>query len=329
MGMGGAERLECIDLSCPDVERLAQQLRKACLETGFFYVANHGISEEFMAQVFEQSRKFFTLPLEEKMKVYQDENFRGYTPIFDEKLDPAKQRLGDAKEGYYIRREVSGSDPRAKDPLQGPNQWPSPDTLPEWKQTMEMYFDQAEKLSRKLIKLIALALELEESFFDKPGMFDHPMAAVRLLHYPAQASDPEEGFFGAGAHSDYGMLTLLASDGVPGLQICKEKDAKEQVWTNVQPLKGAFIVNLGDMLERWTNNLFRSTLHRVLNYGVERYSIAFFMGPNFDCIVECIPTCCSELNPSKFPPAKSGDHLLGRYKVTHKDYEAVANRKYK
>ncbi|XP_002982743.2 2-oxoglutarate-Fe(II) type oxidoreductase hxnY [Selaginella moellendorffii] len=294
------------------------------LETGFFYVVNHGISEEFMAQVFEQSRKFFTLPLEEKMKVYQDENFRGYTPIFDEKLDPAKQRLGDAKEGYYIGREVSGSDPRAKDPLQGPNQWPSPDTLPEWKQTMKMYFDQAEKLSRKLIKLIARALELEESFFDKPGMFDHPMAVVRLLHYPAQASNPEEGLFGAGAHSDYGMLTLLASDGVPGLQICKEKDAKEQVWTNVQPLRGAFVVNLGDMLERWTNNLFRSTLHRVLNYGVECHSIAFFMEPNFDCIVECIPTCCSELNPPKLPPVKSGDHLLGRYKVTHKDYEAVA-----
>ncbi|EFJ16094.1 hypothetical protein SELMODRAFT_422116 [Selaginella moellendorffii] len=129
-----------------------------------------------------------------------------------------------------------------------------------------------------------------------------------------QASNPEEGLFGAGVHSDYGMLTLLASGGIPGLQMCKMKDPKEQIWTNVQPLKGAFVVNLGDMLESWTNNLFRI----VMDYFRQ---IAFFMGPNFDCIVEYIPTCCSELNPSKFPPVKSGDHLLGRYKVTHKDWQ--------
>ncbi|EFJ38637.1 hypothetical protein SELMODRAFT_402706 [Selaginella moellendorffii] len=324
-GMGWERQLlECIDISSPDVKSLALQLRKACLETGFFYVINHGIGEAFMEEVFNQTRKFFELPLEEKTKVLQDKRNRGYTPYSEEKLDPVKQIAGDSKEGYYIGREIPETDPRANEPYQGPNQWPSPELLPGWRQTMEKYFQEVENLSRRLIKLIAISLDLDKTFFDKPGMFDHPMALLRLLHYPAGVTNPEKGEFGAGAHSDYGMLTLLATDSVPGLQICKEKDAKKQVWEDVQPIKGAFIVNLGDMLERWTNNLYRSTLHRVLNHGEERYSIPFFMEPNFDCIVECLPTCCSPSNPPKYPPIKSGDHLTYRYQITHKGLDANA-----
>ncbi|KZV25553.1 putative 2-oxoglutarate-dependent dioxygenase [Dorcoceras hygrometricum] len=140
---------------------------------------------------------------------------------------------------------------------------------------------------------------------------------IIIRHY--QISEPAKGIFGAGAHTDFGLITLLATDDVVGLQICKDKDANPQIWEYVPPLKGAFIVNLGDMLERWSNCTFRSTLHRVVCTGQERYSIAYFVEPNHDCIVECLPTCQSEKNPPIFPPIKCQDYLQRRYQDTHAD----------
>ncbi|KAG6388954.1 hypothetical protein SASPL_150391 [Salvia splendens] len=135
---------------------------------------------------------------------------------------------------------------------------------------MEKYHQEALEVSRSVSRLIALALGLDINFFDQPEMLGNPIATLRLLHY---------------------------EDDNYGLQICKDKDAKPQIWEYVPPLKGAFIVNLGDMLERWSNCFFRSTLHRVLGNGQERYSIAFFVEPSHECIVECLPTCQSEKNP--------------------------------
>ncbi|CAM6018848.1 unnamed protein product [Sphagnum balticum] len=318
----GDNNLACVDMSSPDLTTTAARLRQACMDVGFFYLINHGLDLELLDQVFEQSKKFFALPMEQKMKVLHDKNHRGYTPFEEEILDPAKQSKGDSKEGYYIGREVPESDPRSKKPLHGPNQYPSSEVLPGWQETMERYYDEAMKLSRRVAGLIALALNLDQTYFDKPGLLDDPMAALRLLHYSAEESHPGLGIYGAGAHSDYGMITLLATDDVPGLQICRNKDAVPQIWEDVQPRKGAYIVNLGDMLERWSNGLFRSTLHRVVNPGMERYSIPFFFEPNYDCVVECLPTCCSEDNPPKYPPITSGNHLLGKYKITHQGFKS-------
>lgn len=181
------------------------------------------------------------------------------------------------------------------------------------------FVDPHREVARKVSRLIARALELNFDYFDHPEMLGKPIATLRLLHYEDRASEPDKGIFGAGAHSDFGLITLLATDDIVGLQICKNRDAKPQVWEYVQPLKGAFIVNLGDMLERWSNGIFRSTLHRVLGNGQERYSIAYFVEPNHDCIVECLPTCQSEKNPPKFPPIKCQDYMLQRYKDTHAD----------
>lgn len=184
---------------------------------------------------------------------------------------------------------------------------------------MEKYNRQVLMVGKRIVKLLALALNLEMNFFEKPGFLDSPMAYIRLLHYSAEVSIPEQGIYGAGAHSDYGMITLLATDGVRGLQICRNKDAVPQFWEDVVPLKGAFIVNIGDMLERWSNGLFRSTLHRVVIAGEERYSVAFFLDPNFDCLVECLPACCSAENPPRFAPITSGHYLIERYKLSYKD----------
>ncbi|XP_058074184.1 2-oxoglutarate-Fe(II) type oxidoreductase hxnY-like isoform X2 [Magnolia sinica] len=311
--------LNCIDLSDSDIRKSVSLLKQACLDCGFFYVINHGISQEFMDEVFAQSKRFFDLPTEEKMKVLRNEKHRGYTPVLDEILDPDNQVHGDYKEGYYIGVEVPENDPQAEKPFYGPNVWPSADLLPGWRQTMEKYHQKALGVAKAVARVIALALDLDGDFFDKPEMLGEPIATLRLLHYEGRASNPANGIYGAGAHSDYGLITLLATDDVLGLQICKDKDAQPQVWEYVAPLKGAFVVNLGDMLERWSNGVFRSTLHRVVVDGQERYSIAYFVEPSHECLVECLPTCKSETNPPKFPPVKCGTYLSQRYIDTHVD----------
>ncbi|KAK4391638.1 2-oxoglutarate-Fe(II) type oxidoreductase hxnY [Sesamum angolense] len=293
--------------------------QQASLDSGFFYVINHGIDKKFMDEVFSQSKKFFSLPMEEKMKLLRNEKNRGYTPVFDEHLDPVNQIHGDYKEGYYIGIEVPEDDSDSQKPFCGPNKWPCADILPTWRETMEKYHEEALEVARKVSRLIALALELNFDYFDHPEMLGKPIATLRLLHYEDRTSEPDKGIFGAGAHSDFGLITLLATDDIVGLQICKNRDAKPQVWEYVPPLKGAFIVNLGDMLERWSNDIYRSTLHRVLGNGQERYSIAYFVEPNHDCVVECLPTCQSEKNPPKFPPIKCQDYLLQSVKL---EYEA-------
>uniref|UniRef100_A0A7C9D504 Aminocyclopropanecarboxylate oxidase n=3 Tax=Opuntia streptacantha TaxID=393608 RepID=A0A7C9D504_OPUST len=311
--------LNCIDLGSPDTHKSVSLIKQACLDCGFFYVINHGISQEFMDEVFAQSKKFFDLPLSEKMKLLRNEKHRGYTPILDELLDPEHQVHGDYKEGYYIGVEVPEDDPEADKPFYGPNVWPASDILPGWRGTMEKYHTDALEVARAVARIIALALDLDANFFDKPEMLGTPIALLRLLHYEGHVSDLSKGIYGAGAHSDYGLITLLATDDVVGLQICKDKDAKPQKWEYVPPVKGAFIVNLGDMLERWSNGVFKSTLHRVIGNGQDRYSIAFFVEPSCDCLVECLPTCQSEANPPKFPPVRYGAYLSQRYSDTHAD----------
>ncbi|XP_031249247.1 2-oxoglutarate-Fe(II) type oxidoreductase hxnY-like isoform X2 [Pistacia vera] len=250
--------LNCIDLSSSDIHQSVSLIKQACLDCGFFYVINHGISQEFMDEVFGMSKRFFELPLNEKMKLLRNEKHRGYTPVLDELLDPDNQvHVGDYKEGYYIGVEVPEGDPEAEKPFYGPNVWPAPDVLPGWRDTMERFHREALEVAKAVARIIALALDLEVDFFDKPEMLGEPIATLRLLHYEGQVSDPVKGIYGAGAHSDFGLVTLLATDDVLGLQICKDKDAKPQTWEYVAPVKGSFIVNLGDMLERWSNCIFK------------------------------------------------------------------------
>ncbi|ERN15140.1 2-oxoglutarate-Fe(II) type oxidoreductase isoform X2 [Amborella trichopoda] len=318
--------LNCVDLSEPDLNKSVSLLKQACLDCGFFYLVNHGISLDLMDEVFSQSKKFFDLPYEEKMKVLRNKKHRGYTPMFDETLDPDNQVGGDYKEGYYIGVEVPENDPQAQRSFFGPNLWPSKDLLPRWRETMEKYHRECLERARVLARLIALALNLEPDFFDKPEILGEAIVTLRLLHYEGKAADPDKGIYGAGAHSDFGLLTLLATDDVLGLQICRHKDAQPRVWEYVAPLRGAFVVNLGDMLERWSNCIFRSTLHRVLSNGQERYSIAYFVEPSHDCIVECLPTCKSDSNPPKYPPIKSEAYLHQRYMDTHADLSSYDHK---
>lgn len=297
-------KLPVIDLSSSDRISTANSIRQACMDHGFFYLINHGVEEDLLQNVFDESRKFFSLPLEEKMKLPRTE-YTGFSPIYAENLDSSTISKGDLKESFHIG------------PLEAekgvPNQWPSKELLPSWKFMMEKYYKKVVSAGKRLSSLIALALNLDDDYFEKIGAIDDkPFGVLRLLHYPGETGVSDEVVYGASAHSDYGMITLLATNGVPGLQVCREKHKQPQIWENVINVKGAFIVNLGDMMERWTNCVFRSTLHRVMPTGKERYSMAFFFNPNPDFIVECLKSCCSESSPPRFPPIRSGDYLRKR-----------------
>ncbi|CAO2819500.1 unnamed protein product [Amaranthus hypochondriacus] len=300
-------KLPIIDLSAPDRLSTAATLRQACIEVGFFYIVNHGVDKDLLKRVFEESNKFFSLPLEEKMRLNRKE-LRGYTALYSEKLDPSLNTQGDPKESIYIgplHGEVSNL-----------NQWPSEELLPNWRQVMETYQSQVLRAGKSLLSLLALALMLDEKYFETVGALEQPMAFLRLIHYPGGLSGQTDQVLGASAHSDYGMITLLATDGVPGLQVCRDKDHEPHIWEDVLDIEGALIVNIGDMTERLTNCLFRSTLHRVVPKGQERYSVAFFLDPANEFLVKCLETACSESNPPRYPPVRYIDYLRERFRLT-------------
>jgi len=319
--------LPVVDLSSGQV---VDQILEACATVGFFYLVNHGVSEDLVERTFAASRQFFSLPLEEKLLIEAGSNGRGYTRYLDETLDLEKQTMGDTKEGFYLGRTVLPGDKST--PLDGENKFPSEHLLPGWKQTMEEYNQEVWRVSKSLLPHLEAALQCPEKFF--VDRFSCPLVFLRLLHYSEEQSREEEGIFGAGAHTDFGMLTLLATDDVPGLQIYTSysvvelpdgkigfEKADEPRWIDVPPMKNAFIVNLGDMFELWTNGKFKSTLHRVVNHaGKERYSIPFFFEPNFDCYVEPMKQFCPPGQSSPYKPTTSGQHLLQCYARTSKCY---------
>jgi isopenicillin N synthase-like dioxygenase len=314
-----------IQLDNAAVSEMAKLLRATCIKTGFFYLEGHGIRQELLDQVMEQSKKIFGLSKRAKESLKDPVMSRGYTSMGEETLDPKNQRKGDSKEGFYIATDIPKDDPRynpAK--LAGPNCWPSEnitngefsqEDCAKFRSVMDDYLECVSALGFRVTQLLALALELDLHFFDP--YFQEPMPFLRLLHYANEASKPEEGVFACGAHSDYGMITILLTDSNPGLQVYHQS-----TWIDVPPRPSAFVVNLGDMLERWSNGLFKSTLHRVITTGEsERYSVPFFYEPNFDTEVSCLPTCCSDDNPALYPAMTSGQHLLNKYNETHADFQ--------
>lgn len=280
-----------------------------------FSVEGHGLEPTEIDIVFEQSKRLFTLSQSDKESLSDKTMSRGYTNMQEETLDPAVQTEGDTKEGYYIGREIPTSDPRySPKKLRGPNQWPDPEVLPDFRCVMEDYHHRATKIAFRLVQLLAKSLGLKETYFDKD--FEEPVATLRLLHYDKRQSEPEKGVYACGAHSDYGIATLLLTDEHPGLQILHKGE-----WIDVPPRPHSFVVNLGDMLQVWTNGKYKSTLHRVLTTSeYERYSIPFFFDPIFETIVECLPTCTDESNPPKFAPTTAGQHLVSKYEETHADF---------
>jgi len=296
-----------------DRAAVGKTLRASCLDKGFFYCSGHGVPQGVMDAAFEEARGFFDQTLEEKMRVEKSVSKcnRGYEVLGGQTLEAGAPP--DRKEGYYIGLELDESDPRvvAGRFNRGPNVWP--EGRVGFRPAMKAYFAALQDLGERLMQGMALSLNLPEDHF-KPFCKD-PMATLRLLHYPPQRPDAGEGEKGAGAHTDFGGLTILMQDDVGGLQVF---DNENQSWIHANPVPGAFVVNLGDMIARWTNDTYRSTLHRVVNAsGRERYSIPFFYVGNPDYVVSCIETCVAPGGLPKYPPITVEEHLQFMYKKTY------------
>ncbi|XP_025888191.1 2-oxoglutarate-Fe(II) type oxidoreductase hxnY-like isoform X4 [Solanum lycopersicum] len=207
--MEGALQVPIIDLSSID---LSDSLKKACIENGYFYLINHEVEGDLIRRVFDGSRGFFDLSIGEKMKVLR-KNHRGYTPFYDEKLDLVDNPKGDPKESIYFGA------PEDISPYGNLNQWPTEEILPCWRSTMEEYYRVILNLGKRVLSLIALALNVNEDFFEKVGAFNPPGALLRPMHYPDEINYCDQYMHGCGAHTDYGMITILITDGVPGLQV--------------------------------------------------------------------------------------------------------------
>lgn len=303
-------------LSSSDPEKrraVGQALRQACLDKGFFYCAGHGIPAGLIDAVFAETRAFFDLPLETKEFMAKEKSFcnRGYETLGGQTLQAGAKP--DLKEGYYIGLELPEDDPRvvARKFNHGPNQWPQ--DLPGFRPAMRAYHAAMLDLAERLMRGLALSLDLEENHFD--GFVRDPLAILRLLHYPPHPPQAGSDELGAGAHTDFGGLTLLLQDEVGGLQVF---DNASQGWIAAQPIPGTFVINLGDMIARWTNDRYRSTLHRVINAsGRERYSIPFFFTGNPDFEVSCIPTCLAPGETPLYPPITVEQHLQSMYSKTY------------
>lgn len=288
-------------------------LNKACVDTGFFYLTGHNIPQDLGVQTFEMARRFFALGDEVKKEIdirQSGGRFRGYTPFFIENNDPGTTR--DYKEIFDMARHLPENHPDvlAGKPLHGPNLYPR---QPEdFRGVLDTYYLKMCALARNMMQIFALSLDLDRYYFDP--YISRPHAQLRLLHYPPQSGEIEEEEIGCGAHSDYGCMTLLATDENSGLQI----KARDGQWLFVPPRPGDFIVNIADMMQRWTNDLYQSTIHRVVNIsGRERYSIPFFFDPDYDAMIECLPTCCDVDNPPQYEPVMAGHYqrmrLTGAY----------------
>jgi isopenicillin N synthase-like dioxygenase len=290
---------------------VAAELGRACREVGFFYIVGHGIPPALRQRVFDTAAAFFTGP----MSVRQAAAFsgpggnRGYIQLGGETLDPGKP--ADVKEAFNIGLELAPDDPEllARAPFRAANLWPD---VSGFRDTMLEYFDRVWRLGCDLHRGFALDLGLVPDFFE--SKLDRPIATLRLLHYPPVKAPPSDGQLGAGVHTDYGNVTLLATDAVGGLMV-QDRSGR---WLDAPVVPDAFVCNIGDCLMRWSNDVYVSTPHKVVSPpGQDRYSVAFFLDPNPDALVACLPTCTSADRPAKYAPISGADFLRSRLEPTY------------
>jgi isopenicillin N synthase-like dioxygenase len=288
---------------------VAAELGAACREAGFFLVTGHGIAPEVTAGLFAAARAFFAQPQGEKdlLSIRRSPHNRGYVGLEEEQLDPT--RPADRKEAFNVGLDLAPDDPEvlAGAPFRGVNLWPA--ALPGFRAAVMAHFDAAWALGRLLHRGFALDLGLDEAFFE--DKLDRPLATLRILRYPA--SDGADTPLGAGEHTDYGNVTVLATDGVPGLEVKRRGGG----WQEVPHHPGAFVCNIGDCLMRWTNGVYASTPHCVRAPAAERFSAAFFLDPNPDAVVEVLPGCAGPGNPPRWPPVTGAAYLRERLDATY------------
>ena len=290
---------------------VAGEIRQACLKNGFFYLRNAGVSPEAMRDILDAAKMFFALPVADRQAISKEQSpaGRGYEIMSGQRLEATAQP--DLKEGFVMGTDLPETDPRvmAGWPQHGSNQWPR--GMDEWKKRVEAYHAAMTSLARRIMSALALSLDMPETYFD--AAFQDSIATLRLLHYPPQPADAGVDARGAGAHTDWGAITILLQDDAGGLQISDDAGG----WIDALPIKDSFVINLGDLVPRWTNGLYRSTRHRVINRsGRERYAIPFFFDGRGDYISDCVPTCLKPGEKPLYPPLSVNDHLAEMFRST-------------
>jgi isopenicillin N synthase-like dioxygenase len=288
----------------------AADLRRALESIGFAYIVDHGLKQSLLDDTFAASREFHASTPEQKASLKINEFHRGYMGYATSTIvtsSVAKVTKPNLSESLMLMHDLPPDDPEvlARMPLQGPNQWP--EWMPQFRPTIETYIKSVDAVARRLVRMIATGLDLPETYLDKH--FRRPTTFLRLLHYPPQPLTSPDDQFGSAPHTDYGIITVLAQDSSGGLQV----KPRGRDWIDAPPIPGSFVLNVADMLARWTNDRFVSTPHRVINKKPgDRYSLPYFFDTDMNATIECLPTCAGPGNPPKYAKVRYGDYLMER-----------------
>jgi isopenicillin N synthase-like dioxygenase len=296
------------------LERTADELKYALTRIGFYFIVNHGVPMDLVREIYTEVARFHALPLEKKMQVRIDRHNVGYLPMKGDTLRTSVVQTvtkPNFNEALFVARDLPPDHPdvKADRRFRSANQWPS--ELPGFREKIVSYCDTMEQLVRKMVRLYASALDLPATYFDMP--FHDMQYKLRATHYPPQEV-VTDGEFGIAPHTDTSFLTVLAPNDVPGLSI----RTQDGTWIDAPVIPEAFVVNGGQMLQRWTNDHFLATPHRAINRtGGERYALAFFCDSNIDWPIASVPTTIGPDRPPKFPTTYYTDYMTLYQKRTY------------
>ena len=312
-----------------DKREVSRQIDAACVDTGFFIVVGHGIAQNLIETTRQRAIDFFALPVEEKMKVQRPpaKISRGYNWLGDRSVAYSMGQAAppDIQEAFAFGPERTADLAPRVDPtsaqMYAPNMWP--ERPHDFKATMLAYYDAMQGLASDVLRAMAMALAVDEAYFAEK--FDHQASVIRIIRYPAVKEPPLPGQLRAGAHTDYGAMTFVRGDDVPGGLQVKQRNGG---WIDVHIPRDGFCCNIGDLLMRWSNDRWVSTLHRVAvpppdAKPSDRISLVFFQYPNPDAVIRCFPSCVG--SGEKYPPITTAEHYLGKLmKAGHSRLDADA-----
>ena len=317
-----AEAIPVIDVSGAisgnDIQSVADAIHAAAVDHGFFYISNHGIDPSLLQQAFDVSEAFFDRPVSDKKAVTVNIQQRGWMGKGMSRLKGSKTH--DLKEVFFWGSELALDDPDvvAGKPLCAVNQWPV--DFPPLQADLTPYYDAVCSVARRVMAALAVSLNQTADFFDEA--YAKPLARGQLVYYPASTKEDEaEERFGVAPHTDFGALTVLLQDSSGGLQV----RAKSGKWIEAPPVPGTLVCNIGDLLARWSNNRFASTVHRVINRSKRaRYSIPVFFDPHTDTIIDPVDFGVHAAE-SRYPPVRAGAYIAGRNAESFSHYRAKRN----
>jgi isopenicillin N synthase-like dioxygenase len=286
--------------------RVAEEIRKACIDVGFFYLTGHGLAASELRDAIMWGHHFFELPLDAKMTVHtQGPGQPGFMRVGGIHPEKNPDQAADLKERFIMSRERFPDEPDDERGIAGRTRWPSEQVLPGFASFMKAHLAKRVALAQAMARAFALSLHLSEEYFDR---FFRELGVVSIINYypPLSPEALQRTQWSFSPHTDYGGFTLLSQDNLGGLQV--RNSAGE--WIDVPPIDGAFVVNLGDLMATWTNDLYQSNLHRAANVsGEARISIPFFASPADTAVIQCVETCRGPDNPPRYAPVVAGEYI--------------------